>query len=118
MFTITNAVHYNAPRLIFTSSHTGRYYRPLLSLSLPIELLCHSCKEHIAAAVEGGFDGGLDDTEDESFFRNPQEKSSDFSNIKQNICICHLFFVILQAKWNDLWIRIDSGNRFTGCRER
>ena len=40
---------------------TGRYYRPLLSLFLPIELLNRSRKEHIAAAVEGGFDGVLDD---------------------------------------------------------
>lgn len=42
----------------------GRYYRQLLfSLSLPIELLRCSRKEHIAAAVEGGFDGVLDDTD-------------------------------------------------------
>lgn len=39
----------------------------LFSLFLPIELLCRSRKEHIAAAVEGGFDGVLDDTEDETY---------------------------------------------------
>ena len=51
----------------FRSSHTWRYYRQLLfSLSLPIELLCRSRKKHIAATVEGGFDGVLDDTDDEA----------------------------------------------------
>lgn len=36
----------------------------LFSFSLPIELRCRSRKEDIAAAVEGGFDGVLDDTND------------------------------------------------------
>ena len=38
-------------------------YIIIFFLFLPIELLCHSRKKHIAAAVEGGFDGGLDDTD-------------------------------------------------------
>ena len=38
----------------------------LLSLFLPIELLGGSRKEHIAAAVEGGFDGILDYTDKKS----------------------------------------------------
>ena len=46
---------------------SGDCQSPLLSLFLPIELLGGSRKEHIAAAVEGGFDGVLDDTDDESF---------------------------------------------------
>jgi len=33
---------------------------------LPIELLGGGGKEHIAAAVESGFDGVLDDTDDEA----------------------------------------------------
>jgi len=40
----------------------------LFSLFLPIELLGSSRKEHIAAAIKGGFDGVLDDTDDETFF--------------------------------------------------
>lgn len=44
---------------------SGDCQSPLLfSLFLPIELLCRSRKKHIAAAVEGGFDGILDDTDD------------------------------------------------------
>jgi len=42
-------------------------YIIIFFLSLPIELLCRSREEYIAAAVEGGFDGGLDDTDVESF---------------------------------------------------
>ena len=38
----------------------------MFSLFLPIELLCCSRKEHIAAAVEGGFDGVLDNTDDKT----------------------------------------------------
>ena len=38
----------------------------LFSLSLPIELLRRSRKEHIAAAVDGGFDGVLNDADEET----------------------------------------------------
>ena len=48
---------------------SGDCQSPLLfSLFLTIELLRCSRKEHITAAVEGGFDGVLDDTDDERFF--------------------------------------------------
>lgn len=38
----------------------------LLSLSLPVDLLGGSRKENITAAVEGGFNGVLDDTNEET----------------------------------------------------
>lgn len=42
-------------------------FQAILSLHiLPIELLCGSRKKYIAAAVEGDFDGVLDDADDES----------------------------------------------------
>ena len=41
---------------------------------LPIELLCSSRKEHIPTAVEGGFNGILDDTDDETFFKLRKKK--------------------------------------------
>ena len=54
------------PRACCLLCITGRYYCPLLFfLFFPIELLCRSRKEHIAAAVEGGFDGVLNDTDGE-----------------------------------------------------
>lgn len=54
------------PRACSLLCISGDCQSPLLSLSLPIELLCRSRKKHIPAAVEGGFDGILDDTDDEA----------------------------------------------------
>lgn len=54
------------PRACCLLRISGDCQSPLLSLSLSIELLCRSRKKHIAATVEGGFDGVLDDTDDEA----------------------------------------------------
>ena len=93
---IQSTEHSNAPRLLFSSS--------FMRLS-------------IAAAVEGGFDGVLDDTNvetDKFYLQICVHGTFSFANI----CTRQLFFVILQAKWNDLWIHIDSGNRITDCQGR
>lgn len=54
------------PRAYYFSSHFRRLSIAALILFLPIELLRRSRKKHIAAAVEGGFDGVLDDTNKKS----------------------------------------------------
>lgn len=57
-------------RLVFSlsslASNPIRVQNAALFLFLPIELFCCSRKKHIAAAVEGGFDGVLDDSDDEA----------------------------------------------------
>ena len=67
------------PRAYCLLHISGDCQSPLLfSLFLPIELLCRSPKEHIPTAVEGGFDGVLDDTDDETFFKLRKKKLSIF----------------------------------------
>lgn len=60
---ITLKTHGNLVKILRIS---GDWQSPLLSPFLPIELLRCRRKEHITAAVEGGFDGVLNDTDDEA----------------------------------------------------
>ena len=66
------------PRACCLLRISGDIIACFLSLFLPIELLRSSRKKHIAAAVEGGFDGILDDTDDESFSILRKKKLSIF----------------------------------------
>ena len=69
---------------------SGDCQSPLFSLSLPIELLCRSRKEHITAAVKGGFDGVLDDTNvetDKFYLQICVHGTFSFANI----CTYHIF---------------------------